>query len=254
MCATARQTNEVDLHFSPDSLWTWTLDHFLVNFEDGQSWRRADVILTFITLTVRWLLLTTHDWQWPRIVFSFSWSHSEFSLFFFEFILILCFSSDKRPEQSIAAARASVMVYDDLNKKWVPAGSSHGLSKVIIFILDLPHHHHQYHHPHRHPQHHLQRHHPKHHPQYCVAGAHLSPFHQQHIVCFKSFCFLTTTSLAHSVIFFLHHLHSSSSSTSSSLLCRRCTSTTTSSTTHSEWLDANSKTTRWGNRRHLIMI
>jgi hypothetical protein len=40
--------------------------------------------------------------------------------------------SDKRPEQSIAAARASVMVYDDLNKKWVPAGSSHGLSKVII--------------------------------------------------------------------------------------------------------------------------
>ena len=38
--------------------------------------------------------------------------------------------SDKRPEQSIAAARASVMVYDDINKKWVPAGSSHGLSKV----------------------------------------------------------------------------------------------------------------------------
>ena len=40
------------------------------------------------------------------------------------------FLSDKRPEQSIAAARASVMVYDDINKKWVPAGSSHGLSKV----------------------------------------------------------------------------------------------------------------------------
>ena len=42
---------------------------------------------------------------------------------------MFCFS-DKRPEQSIAAARASVMVYDDINKKWVPAGSSHGLSKV----------------------------------------------------------------------------------------------------------------------------
>lgn len=40
---------------------------------------------------------------------------------------------DKRPEQSIAAARASVMVYDDINKKWVPAGSSHGLSKVHIY-------------------------------------------------------------------------------------------------------------------------
>ena len=43
---------------------------------------------------------------------------------------IFNFLSDKRPEQSIAAARASVMVYDDINKKWVPAGSSHGLSKV----------------------------------------------------------------------------------------------------------------------------
>ena len=38
--------------------------------------------------------------------------------------------SDKRPEQSIASARASVMVYDDVNKKWVASGSSHGLSKV----------------------------------------------------------------------------------------------------------------------------
>ena len=42
-------------------------------------------------------------------------------------------SSDKRPEQSIASARASVMIYDDLNKKWVPSGSSHGLSKVHIY-------------------------------------------------------------------------------------------------------------------------
>ena len=41
-----------------------------------------------------------------------------------------CKMSDKRPEQSIASARASVMVYDDVNKKWVASGSSHGLSKV----------------------------------------------------------------------------------------------------------------------------
>jgi len=41
--------------------------------------------------------------------------------------------SDKRPEQSIASARASVMVYDDVNKKWVPSGTSHGLSKVHIY-------------------------------------------------------------------------------------------------------------------------
>ncbi|XP_065159999.1 protein enabled isoform X3 [Atheta coriaria] len=36
-------------------------------------------------------------------------------------------------EQSIASARASVMVYDDINKKWVPSGSSSGLSKVHIY-------------------------------------------------------------------------------------------------------------------------
>lgn len=41
--------------------------------------------------------------------------------------------SDKRPEQSIASARASVMIYDDMNKKWVPSGTSHGLSKVHIY-------------------------------------------------------------------------------------------------------------------------
>ncbi|XP_033253250.1 protein enabled-like isoform X2 [Drosophila miranda] len=33
-------------------------------------------------------------------------------------------------EQSIIGARASVMVYDDNQKKWVPSGSSSGLSKV----------------------------------------------------------------------------------------------------------------------------
>ncbi|XP_060520204.1 protein enabled isoform X2 [Cylas formicarius] len=36
-------------------------------------------------------------------------------------------------EQSIASARASVMIYDDVNKKWVPSGSSSGLSKVHIY-------------------------------------------------------------------------------------------------------------------------
>ncbi|XP_075213473.1 uncharacterized protein LOC142319739 isoform X2 [Lycorma delicatula] len=40
-------------------------------------------------------------------------------------------------EQSIASARASVMVYDDANKKWIPSGSSSGLSKVHIFQHQL---------------------------------------------------------------------------------------------------------------------
>lgn len=39
-----------------------------------------------------------------------------------------CFS-----ETSIASARASVMIYDDNSKKWVPSGTSSGLSKVHIF-------------------------------------------------------------------------------------------------------------------------
>lgn len=36
-------------------------------------------------------------------------------------------------EQSIIGARASVMVYDDAQKKWVPSGTSSGLSKVQIY-------------------------------------------------------------------------------------------------------------------------
>ncbi|CAH4037418.1 protein enabled isoform X1 [Pieris brassicae] len=36
-------------------------------------------------------------------------------------------------EQSISSARASVMVYDDSLKRWIPSGSSSGLSKVHIY-------------------------------------------------------------------------------------------------------------------------
>ncbi|XP_054707442.1 ena/VASP-like protein [Uloborus diversus] len=36
-------------------------------------------------------------------------------------------------EQSIASARASVLVYDSSAKKWLPSGSSSGLSKVHIY-------------------------------------------------------------------------------------------------------------------------
>ncbi|ESO96439.1 hypothetical protein LOTGIDRAFT_214569 [Lottia gigantea] len=34
---------------------------------------------------------------------------------------------------AIIAARASVMIYDDANKKWVPSGHTQGLSKVQIY-------------------------------------------------------------------------------------------------------------------------
>ncbi|KAK1796179.1 hypothetical protein P4O66_008875, partial [Electrophorus voltai] len=43
------------------------------------------------------------------------------------FSLLLC------SEQSICQARAAVMVYDDANKKWVPAGGSTGFSRVHIY-------------------------------------------------------------------------------------------------------------------------
>ena len=46
---------------------------------------------------------------------------------------------DYSSEQSIASARASVMVYDDVNKKWVPSGSSSGLSKVHIYQHQINH-------------------------------------------------------------------------------------------------------------------
>ncbi|XP_030304652.1 protein enabled homolog isoform X6 [Calypte anna] len=42
-------------------------------------------------------------------------------------------AADLRREQSICQARAAVMVYDDANKKWVPAGGSTGFSRVHIY-------------------------------------------------------------------------------------------------------------------------
>lgn len=36
-------------------------------------------------------------------------------------------------ETSIAVATASVMIYDDVNRKWIPSGSSSGLSRVHIY-------------------------------------------------------------------------------------------------------------------------
>ena len=36
-------------------------------------------------------------------------------------------------EHSIVAARASVMVYDDGNKRWVASGTSQAVSKVHIY-------------------------------------------------------------------------------------------------------------------------
>ncbi|XP_018909643.1 uncharacterized protein ena isoform X2 [Bemisia tabaci] len=39
----------------------------------------------------------------------------------------------RKSELSIASARASVMLYDDVSKKWIPSGTSSGVSKVHIF-------------------------------------------------------------------------------------------------------------------------
>jgi enabled len=42
-------------------------------------------------------------------------------------------SMQQNSEQSIIGARASVMVYDENLKKWIPSGNSSGLSKVQIY-------------------------------------------------------------------------------------------------------------------------
>lgn len=39
-------------------------------------------------------------------------------------------------EHSIAVAKASVMLYDDAAKKWLPAGGAQGFSKVHIYAND----------------------------------------------------------------------------------------------------------------------
>ncbi|XP_072218712.1 LOW QUALITY PROTEIN: protein enabled homolog [Leuresthes tenuis] len=46
---------------------------------------------------------------------------------------ILACKMEIHREQSICQARAAVMVYDDANKKWVPAGGSTGFSRVHIY-------------------------------------------------------------------------------------------------------------------------
>ena len=41
-------------------------------------------------------------------------------------------SSTQSPEITLANAKATVMIYDDGNKRWLPSGSSPGLSKVQL--------------------------------------------------------------------------------------------------------------------------
>ncbi|KAJ8355403.1 hypothetical protein SKAU_G00181970 [Synaphobranchus kaupii] len=48
-------------------------------------------------------------------------------------LIVFAVSPVPRIEQSICQARAAVMVYDDANKKWVPAGGSTGFSRVHIY-------------------------------------------------------------------------------------------------------------------------
>lgn len=41
--------------------------------------------------------------------------------------------SNNGTEQVVVSAKANVMIYDDMTKKWNPSGSSPGLSKVYIY-------------------------------------------------------------------------------------------------------------------------
>lgn len=62
------------------------------------------------------------------VPFHFYWMHATLGRWFLTVLVCSCCS-----EQSIASARASVMIYEDSIKRWVPSGSSSGLSKVHIY-------------------------------------------------------------------------------------------------------------------------
>ncbi|KAK5618573.1 hypothetical protein CRENBAI_016230 [Crenichthys baileyi] len=59
--------------------------------------------------------------------------HSKASSFILNQRCVLASKMEIHREQSICQARAAVMVYDDANKKWVPAGGSTGFSRVHIY-------------------------------------------------------------------------------------------------------------------------
>lgn len=58
---------------------------------------------------------------------------TNFTGFFFSSFFFYVSYQFTHSEQSIIGARASVMVYDDNQKKWIPSGTSSGLSKVHIY-------------------------------------------------------------------------------------------------------------------------
>ncbi|XP_037099971.1 protein enabled homolog isoform X11 [Syngnathus acus] len=59
--------------------------------------------------------------------------HCKSSIFVLNERCVLASKMEIHREQSICQARAAVMVYDDANKKWVPAGGSTGFSRVHIY-------------------------------------------------------------------------------------------------------------------------
>ncbi|XP_077408883.1 protein enabled homolog isoform X2 [Vanacampus margaritifer] len=59
--------------------------------------------------------------------------HCKSSIFVLNERCVLPSKMEIHREQSICQARAAVMVYDDANKKWVPAGGSTGFSRVHIY-------------------------------------------------------------------------------------------------------------------------
>ncbi|XP_013887464.1 protein enabled homolog, partial [Austrofundulus limnaeus] len=58
---------------------------------------------------------------------------SKASSFILNHRCVLASKMETHREQSICQARAAVMVYDDANKKWIPAGGSTGFSRVHIY-------------------------------------------------------------------------------------------------------------------------
>lgn len=55
-------------------------------------------------------------------------------LFHFNTLTFVClFALMLYSEQSVVAVKAAVMIYDEGNRRWMPSGSSQGISKIHIY-------------------------------------------------------------------------------------------------------------------------
>lgn len=116
--------------------------HFILVIEKDSD--RIQVSHTILVISLEWILYNNHGVSVPLVIVHHfkRWAlnfccwvlgFNPFFSCFISFYILTMDSYSTISESSIASARASVMIYDDVNKKWIPSGSSSGLSKVHIY-------------------------------------------------------------------------------------------------------------------------